>query len=148
MRTSRLRVRCVLAAVIIIYLTGKDLINQPFKNLNHQYNHKQNYKHYPWSHSHTNTRTRLCKNVCASTHLACENAAATVTKWGCNHGDYKLVILWSPDWWTFEGYVPSCHKSPDTHTHRERLLHTLLGLMTIHYIKHLHCIQMRVNLTK
>lgn len=97
---------------------------------------------------HVLTHKHTHKLLVLSTHLACENAAATVTKWGCNHGDYKLVILWSPDWWTFGECVPSCHKSPDTHTHTQRLLHKLPGIMRIHYIWHLHRIRGTVNLTK
>lgn len=59
--------------------------------------------------------------TCAPTyaHLVCENAVVTVTGWGCNHGDYKLVILWSPDWWTFGGLVLSCRKSTDTHKYTQ-----------------------------
>ncbi len=67
---------------------------------------------YMCTHTHINTY----KIDFLSTHLACENVVVTVTRWGCNHGDYKLVILWSPDWWTFGGCVPSCRKSPDTQT--------------------------------
>lgn len=67
----------------------------------------------------------MARNTFTNTHphtdLACENAVVTATTWGCNHGDYKLVILWSPDWWTVGGCVPFCRKSPNkthhTNTH-------------------------------
>lgn len=67
-----------------------------------------------------NTSKDLSSAHCfLNTHQVCENAAATVTGWGCNHGDDKLVSLWSPDWWIFGEYVPFCHKNPSTCPHTQ-----------------------------
>lgn len=77
----------------------------------------------PWNHYSNTHRHIYTKWVFSRTYLAGENAAATVTKWGCIHDDYKLVILWSPDWLTSEGCVPSCRKIPVNTT---EWLHKLL----------------------
>ena len=81
----------------------------------------------------THVLTHTHTIVFVSSYLAGENAVETVTRWGYNHGDYKLVILWSPDWWTFGGCVPSCHMSPDTHTHTHTDYYTNLHIKWEYY---------------
>jgi len=85
----------------------------------------------------------LSKNMEQHTHAhrVCENAVVTLTRWGCNRGDYKLVIRESPDSLTFGGCVPSCRKSPDKHTHTHtNIPHThthKLNQIMRHYMLHL-----------